>query len=217
MSLELRKRHKEELRAQIAANQERHKREHAEYLLEGEKTRSKLEEEKGLIEVGCMFYRDLERAWWRCSSAWLALTMFILCKNPHFVEGYYPLLSITKRWRLCFACLQVVIHSACRPSGSASCMKWRFRACLQSTGQSWPERSSATGSQQHCSSEPEANDSSAQPDAARCRAGSRKRCNACLYGRLLQGTMWVSHPIPTGGSRTGSDLQSLTENFVDQN
>eukprot|EP00891_Asterochloris_glomerata_P004534 jgi/Astpho2/4534/e_gw1.00067.95.1_t len=51
MLLELRKRHKEELRAQIAANQERHKREHAEYLLEGEKTRSKLEEEKGLIEA----------------------------------------------------------------------------------------------------------------------------------------------------------------------
>lgn len=60
MSLELRKRHKEELRAQIAANQERHKREHAEYLLEGEKTRSKLEEEKGLIEVGCICHWHLE-------------------------------------------------------------------------------------------------------------------------------------------------------------
>ncbi len=49
--MELRQHHKEELRAQMAANEERQKREHAEYLLEGEKTRQKLQAEKDFIEV----------------------------------------------------------------------------------------------------------------------------------------------------------------------
>lgn len=49
--MELRQHHKEELRAQMAANEERQKREHAEYLLEGEKTRQKLQAEKAFIEV----------------------------------------------------------------------------------------------------------------------------------------------------------------------
>ncbi len=50
-AMELRQHHKEELRAQMAANEERQKREHAEYLLEGEKTRQKLQAEKDFIEV----------------------------------------------------------------------------------------------------------------------------------------------------------------------
>ena len=37
--------------AQIAANEERHRREQAEYLLEGERTRKKLQAEKDFIEV----------------------------------------------------------------------------------------------------------------------------------------------------------------------
>ena len=49
--MELRQHHKEELRAQMAANEERQKRQHAEYLLEGEKTRQKLQAEKDFIEV----------------------------------------------------------------------------------------------------------------------------------------------------------------------
>lgn len=50
-AMELRQHHKEELRAQMAANEERQKRQHAEYLLEGEKTRQKLQAEKAFIEV----------------------------------------------------------------------------------------------------------------------------------------------------------------------
>ena len=50
-ALQLRQHHKEELRAQMAANEERQKRQHAEYLLEGEKTRQKLQAEKDFIEV----------------------------------------------------------------------------------------------------------------------------------------------------------------------
>ena len=49
--MELRQHHKEELLAQMAANEERQKRQHAEYL-EGEKTRQKLHAEKAFIEVG---------------------------------------------------------------------------------------------------------------------------------------------------------------------
>ena len=49
--MELRQHHKEELRAQMAANEERQKRKHAEYLREGEKTRQKLQAEKDFIEV----------------------------------------------------------------------------------------------------------------------------------------------------------------------
>ena len=49
--MHLRQQHKEELRAQMQANEERHKREHAEYLLEGERTRQKLQAEKDFIEV----------------------------------------------------------------------------------------------------------------------------------------------------------------------
>ena len=50
-AMQLREHHKEELRAQMAANEERQKRQHAEYLLEGEKTRQKLQAEKAFIEV----------------------------------------------------------------------------------------------------------------------------------------------------------------------
>ena len=54
--MELRQHHKEELRAQMAANEEKQKRRHAEYLLEGEKTRQKLQAEKAFIEVrSCMY------------------------------------------------------------------------------------------------------------------------------------------------------------------
>lgn len=52
--MELRQHHKEELRAQMAANEERQKRERAEYLLEGEKTRQKLQAEKDFIEVSLL-------------------------------------------------------------------------------------------------------------------------------------------------------------------
>lgn len=51
--MQLRQHHKEELRAQMAANEEQQKRQHAEYLLEGEKTRQKLQAEKDFIEVSC--------------------------------------------------------------------------------------------------------------------------------------------------------------------
>ncbi|DBA86937.1 hypothetical protein WJX79_008185 [Trebouxia sp. C0005] len=50
-AMELRQHHKEELRAQMAANEERQKRERAEYLLEGEKTRQKLQAERDFIEA----------------------------------------------------------------------------------------------------------------------------------------------------------------------
>ncbi|KAL3159958.1 Cilia- and flagella-associated protein 45 [Trebouxia sp. C0009 RCD-2024] len=50
-AMQLREHHKEELRAQMAANEERQKRQHAEYLLEGEKTRQKLQAEKAFIEA----------------------------------------------------------------------------------------------------------------------------------------------------------------------
>ena len=53
-AMQLRQHHKEELRAQMAANEERQKRQHAEYLLEGEKTRQKLQAEKDFIEVNCL-------------------------------------------------------------------------------------------------------------------------------------------------------------------
>ena len=56
--MELRQHHKEELRAQMAANEERQKRERAEYLLEGERTRQKLQAEKDFIEVSML--RDIE-------------------------------------------------------------------------------------------------------------------------------------------------------------
>ncbi|KAK9811804.1 hypothetical protein WJX72_010377 [[Myrmecia] bisecta] len=46
----IRERHKEELRAQIQANEERRKREHEEYLLEGKATRERLAQERALIE-----------------------------------------------------------------------------------------------------------------------------------------------------------------------
>ena len=49
--MHLRQQHKEELRAQMQANEERHKREHAVYLLEGDRTRQKLQAEKDFIEV----------------------------------------------------------------------------------------------------------------------------------------------------------------------
>ena len=49
--MKLRQQHKEELRAQMQANEERQKREHAEYLLEGERTRQKLQAEKDFIEA----------------------------------------------------------------------------------------------------------------------------------------------------------------------
>ena len=53
-AMELRQHHKEELRAQMAANEERQKRKRAEYLLEGEKTRQKLQAEKDFIEVSLL-------------------------------------------------------------------------------------------------------------------------------------------------------------------
>ena len=136
-------------------------------------------------------------------------------QSQHSFGGTHPLLSLPNWWSLCSASLQAVMHSACRPSGSASCMKWRSRACLQNTGQSWPERSSATGSRQHCSSESEAMNSSAQPDAARCRAEERHDVM-----HLHKAGCWHHLGMKfdqTSGSGTGSDLQSLTDDFVDQN
>lgn len=50
-AVQLNQQHKEELMAQIAANGERHQREQAEYLLEGERTRKKLQAERDFIEV----------------------------------------------------------------------------------------------------------------------------------------------------------------------
>ena len=51
--MRLSQRHKEELKAQIAANEERERRQQAEYLLEGKKTRQKLQAEREFIEVSC--------------------------------------------------------------------------------------------------------------------------------------------------------------------
>lgn len=52
-AVRLSQRHKEELKAQIAANEERERRQQAEYLLEGKKTRQKLQAEREFIEVSC--------------------------------------------------------------------------------------------------------------------------------------------------------------------
>ena len=52
--MRLSQRHKEELKAQIAANEERERRQQAEYLLEGEKTRQKLQAEREFIEVNLL-------------------------------------------------------------------------------------------------------------------------------------------------------------------
>ena len=72
--MKLRQQHKEELRAQMQANEERQKRGHAEYLLEGERTRQKLQAEKDFIEVSrnlqamalyCQLWLHLLKEWLR--------------------------------------------------------------------------------------------------------------------------------------------------------
>lgn len=73
--MELRQHHKEELRAQMAANEERQKREHAEYLLEGEKTRQKLQAEKDFIEVSAPILLCLCDSKLACCDVWRRLTV----------------------------------------------------------------------------------------------------------------------------------------------
>lgn len=73
--MELRQHHKEELRAQMAANEERQKRERAEYLLEGEKTRQKLQAERDFIEVSNPILLCLSDSKLACCGAWHRLAV----------------------------------------------------------------------------------------------------------------------------------------------